>query len=190
MRIPEGFSQVNLIFNGPGVPTGAEMTFGIDNSVALSPADIADNVGTIYVAAGILAVINNDVDLAAIRVKNGPNDDGPFAVVPNPVASTLGGDSAPPNTAVLIRKFTAAGGRRGSGRFYMPGPNEGSIGDGGLLTSTYIDDVQDAWAAFALGLATADLPMVLLHDNNREPDLVTSLEVQATAATQRRRLRR
>ena len=43
MIIPSGFSQVNLKFTGPDVPTGAEMTFGVDNQISsFAPGDVAD----------------------------------------------------------------------------------------------------------------------------------------------------
>src|SRR6476646_5087725 len=108
--IPVNFSQVNLQFSGTAAPTGAEVTFGVDNSTGLTPAAIESAV---YVNwnTNLRPLTQSLLTLATILVKNGPNSTGPFVQVSH---GTVGGSVSPccsPQVAYLIRKATILGGR-------------------------------------------------------------------------------
>jgi len=54
MIIPSGYAQVNLIFSGSDVPTGAQMTFGVNNQGSdLTAGAIAAEVIAQAVAASL-----------------------------------------------------------------------------------------------------------------------------------------
>lgn len=191
MNIPTGHSQVNLKYGGDGMPTGAEVTFGIDNSGAHhTPDEIADLVEGNYVD-NILPAQNSHVTLVGILVKNGPNEDGPFTEhgILHSGLNTSG--DAIPNCCALVRKVTALGGRAHRGRWFLPILGESDIQTGGLVSGTFLSGLQDALDAFYAQLVSDDIPMSLLHTSSLvSPDAVTALTAQSTIATQRRRLRR
>jgi hypothetical protein len=193
MIIPANFGQVNFIFNGIGVPTGAEVTMGffrIDSGK--SAADTADELGDMWIAAQISLSMEESVDLAAVLVKFGPNATGASALVPK----TDGGasnDICNPNTAFLVRKITDDGGRAGRGRFYLPGVPSSQVDDGGQLDTTWAANLQSALDDFHTAMAASDMTPVVLHGAGSPittPSPVTSLQLDPRVATQRRRLRR
>jgi len=97
----------------------------------------------------------------------------------------------PPQVAILVRKNTARGGRRGRGRIYWPGMTVSGYVEGGVMTSGAQGLFQGAFETFRTALAADGCILVVLHDvaAGGPPDVVTGLSVQATLATQRRRIR-
>lgn len=117
----------------------------------------------------------------------------PIVVFPEaPLAgSRTGVNHMPNNSALLIRKATALGGRKNRGRMFFPSPTEENVGVvGDVLTAE-----RTAWntmlTAWLTGEATTlGLQPVLLHaDGVTVPTVVTGLQTQSKIATQRRRLR-
>jgi hypothetical protein len=104
-----------------------------------------------------------------------------------------GVNQASANTAYLVHKNTAFGGRTGRGRCYIPGVVEASVGpDGDLLdaTQTAITTDFQAWRTEIIAL---DLVPVVLHGPGHgalAPRPITSFACDGFAATQRRRMRR
>lgn len=196
MIIPAGYAQVNLLFAGSGVPTGAEVTFGVELPLTGStPAGVAASVIAAYNTANFKTQMATSVSLANVLVKFGPNATGPSALVVANISGTGTAGEVNPNTAALVRKNTNEGGRSGRGRFYWPGVGEGDIGNAGVLTSAFIAGFPSKLTAFLGALDSADIPMVLLHSAASgipitDPLTVTSLTLDPTVATQRRRLRR
>lgn len=191
MHIPDGFAQANIIFGGADFPTGAQVTFGIG---------VGDFSGTVQDAAdAVRDLVNSDLsnlwggDTSHVEtmVKFGPVESGPFASAPGGGGGGASGTNVPANTAVLVRKQTALGGRKHNGRLFWPWVSEGNLDGAGVIGPTVVSSYQSAFDDFLSDLATADLPMWLLHtDSITVPNLVTSLAVQSKVATQRRRLRR
>lgn len=97
----------------------------------------------------------------------------------------------PPNTSLLVRKGTGLIGRPFRGRMYPPGlVYESTYSDGGVMSGGDRDDYQEAFDGWLNELQTGMATnMVLLHSAELAPTVVTSLTVDATASTQRRRLR-
>lgn len=193
MIIPVDFAQVNLIFTGPGVPTGAEVTFGVDNSVgSYTAALLADAVDTAFSDSFVAFSIAEGVNLTSIKVKKGPNATGAMFIEPSG-NDGQGDPTGAPNLAFLIRKETAIGGRAGRGRMFLPGVPETSVDPGGQITSTAVTNLQGQLDNFLLELEGVDLPLVVLHSAGSPistPTPITGLSVQTTGATQRQRLRR
>lgn len=110
------------------------------------------------------------------------------------------GDSAATiNTALLLRKVTALGGRKNRGRMYIPGPKETALDAGGFLVGTYLPDQEAAVASYLSGLRATlwfDEPYLFHSYDTAAPPVplpapteITALHFQNRAATQRRRMR-
>lgn len=192
MDIPAGFSQINLKYTGLNTPTGAEVTFGVENVGGDTPAGVANSVLNAYGVANLDSLFSSDSTLVAVRCKNGPNATGPFTEIGAAGPGTDGSDPNPPQVAMLCKKSTNTGGRRGTGRLYWPNVPANKIGDDGLLDSGYITAAQTAMNSFLVELGSSDVPMVLLHGESGfgVPHTVIGLTVQSRCATQRRRNRR
>ncbi len=106
----------------------------------------------------------------------------------------------PQNCAYLVHKRTAAPGRRGRGRLFIPGVPEGLTDARGLISAAQVTGMQTALnllLARYSGDGTTPLGkwMVVLHTiadlavPGPPPNRVTALTCDPTIATQRRRLR-
>ena len=100
-----------------------------------------------------------------------------------------------PNTAVLIKKTTASGGRRNRGRMYVPGFGLRSlVTPAGIIDPAYLADLQtnldDFLALINAGTGFNATNLGVLHSEPPSaPAVITSLTAEAKVATQRRRLR-
>jgi hypothetical protein len=194
MEIPVGFSQINILWAGPAVPTGAETTFAVDNTANdLTPLEVATQVVEAYNSTDLNQFQTSNITGATVLAKNGPTSTGPSAEFGLFSAGTGSSASVPPNVSVLIQKQTAFGGRAGRGRMYWPGWPEANIDFAGVLaqpTGQNFEDELNVWFnLFTLG----DLPAVLLHGAGSPlstPSPIDTLQVALSGATQRRRLRR
>jgi hypothetical protein len=122
-------------------------------------------------------------------------DGGPPAVY-EALDGTQGpnGSPAPPqNCALLVRKRTALGGRRGRGRMYLP---PFPLAEGGIDHAGKVDPaLVSAWTASSQQAFNEGVSPVLLHATSPKsptppPTPITSFLVDSMIATQRRRLRR
>lgn len=193
MIIPDGFGQVNFLFGGIAAPTGAQCTLGFHVDPASGDAFAAATGFDAMWASRILPQQSSEILFLGCLVKFGPVDTGPSAQVSRSTAGSLTGNGSQPNVAYLVRKSSDLGGRSGRGRMYIPGVNEGDVNSSGALTSTRRTALQTAVEAFMADAATAGNPLYLLHGNSlgiHVPSILTGLSVDATVATQRRRLRR
>lgn len=190
MIIPDNCSQVNLVFVGDNLPTGAQVTFGVGNDSDFSPTAVGDKVIEALVAAQVMDLFGDDEAITTVHVKNGPNATGPFADVATDLPGALTSNITSPNVSLLVKKNTALGGRQGQGRMYWPGISEATIGSDGTIDGAFLTSAAGIFGTWLEELTTELIPMLLLHNNAVAPNAVTSLAVQAVGATQRRRLRR
>ena len=194
MIIPVGYAQVNLIWTGTPIPTGAQMTFGVNNTVNnASASDIAAAVRDQWDTCGIQSRYDPLLSVSSILVKKGPNSTGASFVLPTTLPGSTTSPVVSPNVAALIKKNTAAGGRTGRGRMYMPGIPEGQVNSDGVMVSAFREAITNELGTFRLGLETAGIPMALLHGAGSPvstPIAITGLVCDTKVATQRRRLRR
>lgn len=188
--IPVGYSQVNLIFTGTAIPTGAQVTFGVENASGLTPLAIGALVSGNWTSAGMTISHVATCLLSGVLVKNGPNATGPAAQFSVATPGTSPGVTGYAGASTLARKNTASGGRRGRGRMYLPGIAEAEIDPGGALGGGFRTSVQTACTALLAAQIADAIPMVLLHSDATTPTAVTSITVDAIVATQRRRQRR
>jgi hypothetical protein len=192
MFIPASCAQVNLIFGGNGAPKGAQMTFGVGATEVDDPVEIAEHVRDALEASNFLANSTSELYIQTILVKRGPNETGPSAELGVQIFGETSGNAVPPQVSVLVRKSTVQGGRKGQGRYFMPGIPESAVSAAGILSQQYVSDIQVTQDAFKQELADSLMPMLLLHSVEGSSDLplaITKLTVQSKVATQRRRLR-
>lgn len=187
--IPPGFAQVAWRFMCDGDSEEMLVTCGVASSAN------AEGLATLCLTAFESGFDSNEMSSSytfmGTRVAKG-QDGGPPEVGE---ANTVNEGSAnparfAPNTAILVKKLSGVGGRRNRGRFYLP-PLWHDMDDtsgAGVMTESArggIAAAVDQW--FSL------LDPVILHDSatpgGATPTQVTSLDVQARLATQRRRLR-
>jgi hypothetical protein len=194
MIIPIGYAQVNLRFTGTAVPTGAEMTFGLDiGGIPGTLTALADEIADAWDTQGCQARQNDQCVLATLLVKEGPNITGPSVEISPGLAGGQSGEAGPPNTAALVRKVTSDGGRAGRGRMYFPGVTEGNMDHGGIYDPTERGLLEVALENFRNVIDVYGAPWVVLHASGSPistPSPITALEVDGRLATQRRRLRR
>lgn len=189
VNIPTGFGHVLLGFGGNGLAFPGASTFGIDQGGGADPADVAETIYNGF-AATVLTQLTDDITFEVCRVKFGPNTTGPSAEFFGAETGGSAGAGSPSNCAYLLRKNSTLGGREGRGRMYLPGVIESTTGSDGAIDPGQRASIQDDVDAFVGALALAGLPMVILHSSATPPTPVTTVEVQANIATQRRRLRR
>ncbi len=112
------------------------------------------------------------------------------------IVGTGTGTLVPQNTAYIIRKTTASGGRRNRGRMYVPGVLEGVVSEAGVLAGATITALNASAATLKPGGAVHTAfgflgDPVILHDSGSQtPTPITDLGAQLLVGTQRRRLRR
>lgn len=195
VNIPVGFGMASLVYQRDGAPRESISTFAYDPP-SLSPTAHADTIYGLMTNAsgpGIPTRIQTGWSFMGVRVTE---QDDPGPLQGEHIAQQVGLGSAgalTPNVAVLIRKFTASGGRRNRGRMFVPPvwPPETNVSPNGAIAGTQLGDLQNWWEFVRAGMTTAGLPIVLLHSQVPfTPTPVTSISVQAIVATQRRRLRR
>lgn len=194
MKIDEGMAQANLKFTGALLPTGAEITLGMDIiDFAGGPIDAGGNISDNWATCGILACLGTSLNMSSVLVKFGPNDDGPAAEYVQARFGTRSGNQCSPQVAGLVRKVTLGGGRKNRGRFFLPGMLENDLQDDGLFSGTYITLVNTALADFLTKMQADNLRPVVLHSEATGSAAIhdiTTFQLDARCATQRRRNRR
>jgi hypothetical protein len=202
--IPPGFAHIAIELSLQGDADPMYCTFGVRASEPVSGG--GDWLGT----AGLTAIgtafrdqlttrLHSTYSVSGVSGRFGSDPDASTTEVPLSLAFTGTGAPLPQNCAVLVRKVTALGGRRNTGRMFIPGASEGSFTETGVFASGLLTGWQTAMDAFkaAVDAATGVDAMYLLHSSSvvpvpagfPEPTPVTALKVLPLLATQRRRLR-
>jgi hypothetical protein len=194
MEIPTGYGQANFRFTGTAVPTGAEITLGIDVSAfSGTPTGAAQELADSWAATNIDAYQGTVIALTSISLKYGPTATGPTGEWTGSLPGVGTGSGVTPNVALLVQKVTALGGRAGRGRLYLPGLAESHFDEGGNVSGTVVTGVTGAFEALRADLESKQLSPVLLHGEGSPittPTPITEFVASGTGATQRRRLRR
>lgn len=188
--IPSGFGEISVIHSGAGIDGQAIWSIGFDNNADDTADEVADNVSAALASLGYLDILSTSCNVDAVRVKLGPDSTGASAEVFPSYTGTIGGQAAPPNIALLVKKNTPLGGRHGRGRLYVPGMAEFNLDQNGLVNSTVLGLAQDFFTTWAGAMVLAAKPFHLLHSDTLSPTAISSLVVDGKFATQRRRLRR
>lgn len=195
--IPEGFGEIVVTYSQTGTTRPAQWTIGVEPPPAQPPAEYLNDVITSWSAAGrVLASNSFDARATAISARlTVQTSTGPVIYEQAlGVTGTRTGEAQPPNVAVLIRRNTARGGRRGRGRLYLPSAylSEVDVQEGGVIASARRTELQTIATNIAVGAVGAGLgvPVLLHNDGVVPPDEIESMVVQNLVATMRRRLRK
>jgi len=177
-------------FSGTGVPTGAAITYGVAGPFLISANQIAEYLHDAF-DDSVLNQLSDDISLSRTLVKEGPSETGPSGEFADVRQGSISGSNAAPAFSCLVRKITASGGRKGRGRWFLPGMVEANVAEGGDINVTYLGNLNADLEVFRDFIDTdGGLPMVLLHNDLTTPTVVTALQAQQIGATQRRRQRR
>lgn len=192
-----GYGQVTVSFLCAGIPTPMVFTHGFKDNLGTGLAVAAATAWNTALTGSGRPLIPANVSTSYTHVETKAvigTPTGPVTGVVSPGAvGTLVAEAMPPNCAVLIRKATSRGGRRGRGRMYVPPFNvaEGNVGPAGTIASAQLSAIQTLWSNCLTQLNSGDYPPYLLHETSEvAPDAVFSWNVQARVATQRTRLRK
>jgi len=193
MPIPEGFAQINYLLTGSGLPSGGQVTFGVDITIfGGTAADLANNAWDNWVAE-ITPETPSAIVLSGVLAKFGPDATGPSFLRTGAQAGPASGAVASPQVAYLFTKSTDSGGRSGKGRTYLPGVLEANVDQAGNVPGPTVGAWNVALEAFRDLFTADDTPLVLLHAPGAplsSPSIITGITCQSRVATQRRRLRR
>jgi len=193
VEIPSGFGQVNWIFTGTCVPTGAEVTCGITTTDwAGTPTEAAEELFGHW-QADIMGVQVSTIFLQECRVKFGPTDTGPTGVFSSTAGGGIGSPGIQPATSLLVQKTTSFGGRAGRGRMFVPGMSEADVQEDGDVDPAYLTAAQGSFDSLHSDMVASGLEPRLLHSATSPlstPTLIDAFVVSGKVATQRRRLRR
>lgn len=189
--IPAGYALASFRGLVAGDSEECVITCGFDLSGPAS-SSMADDLFDAW--AGTLdSITTSDFTFQGCTIKEGPNDTGAtFESTASPVPGLAAFTGAVLNTAVLVRKATLLGGRKGRGRMYTTGQVYDSIyGMSGELNDINLGYLDDAWFNI-LGLWQAVANVVgpvLLHSDATPPTDIVGFNPVKKLATQRRRLR-
>lgn len=192
--IPVGYGQARHVFQLQGKPTQYVVTMGYDAQNDFSPATAAATIRGIWGGANgpfranmmmspysYLGVECTEMTLT------GPITGSSLSTL----QGTGGAATLPPNCAMLVKKQTLLGGRKGRGRMFVPPLHftETDVDALGNITPASLAGVVTAYNAALTAQNATEYDAMLLHSDATEPSLITGLSVVTTLATQRRRMR-
>jgi hypothetical protein len=194
--VPQGYAEVAFrqIQSGDNEEMLCTIGLAVDQLEAMSQAG-AEAIANAW-SNTIRTVQTTELAFRGCYVNMGPDGLGMRYVVDRNVA---GGVNMPPcvqNTAVLLKKSTALGGRRNRGRMYVPGIPEGKVFGNGQMVG--VDHA--AWNTQAINLRAELAALsfvgecVIFHTTvagaeGIAPTAIVSMSADTRVATQRRRLR-
>jgi len=194
--VPEGFTNVTMVWLSNGAPRYKTSSFGMFGPV-VGPDDaqtIADNVFGYATAAGRPCVAANMVNTWSFEGVNATQTVGGLPVLGSHfvhIQGTKTGPSDSSNTAMVVRKRTSAGGRANRGRMFIPAAalDETVVDQNGFIASASVTLLQAMWDSFYSAITGALYEIVLFHSDGSTPTPVTQFSVESQVGTQRRRMR-
>ncbi len=208
--IPDGYAVASLKWLAAGDQQPMICTLGLDVVSASSPtpSEVANLVSTAWLSAWAITTLSSLYTFIGTEVTFGPQPgEGPSAEDVRASVGTLAASPLTSNTALLVKKLTALGGRRNRGRMYLPGGYVGEVDvdQNGFITVANTAILQARMANFYSNLVVPapTLQPVILHQGERlnpgvrpaafgpapPPTPMTSFSVQRQVGTQRRRMR-
>lgn len=168
-----------------------------NDSGVTDPVTLASNLlDAMLGATNFQSRLDSNVTMRSCTVRLGQDGGEPLVGVDTGTQPGLLSSASPPaNVAVLCHKRTAVGGRRNRGRLFLPWfVIETNVAEDGVIDGSTVSAIQTALNNWRTTLVTASLPPVVLHSvgltTPGAPTPITSFQVDALVATQRRRLGR
>jgi hypothetical protein len=204
--ISAGLALVSQPITHSAVGHTALVTYAVDNDSGLTVQQVADAVQAEYNNAWT-SLHDNNCTLLPPTVLLGDGTNVPaFAI--GSAGSVTGTNvfvGSASSIAILIKKTTALAGRKNRGRLYMPFMAPASdISENGAVDPAWLTALQSAATDWRDDLAAANVEMCIANKtlvldpvtgkkyvtHIGEGEVVTTLTVEKTAATQRRRMPR
>lgn len=176
LTIPAGEGTAAVRMRYGADPEEMVCTFGIRAGGSVLNTASAERILAAWIAR-IRPLQDDSIGIVGVTIRVRDDGGGDFVYDAAPAAASVGGTvgaGLPSNCAILARKFTGRAGRRGRGRMFIPGINEGAIDEVGLLTPAGITAWDGALANFLADLgaaatagppATAPVIMTVQHNN-------------------------
>lgn len=193
--IPVDCAQIAMRWSLAGDSEWMVSTLGVSTPTTdPTPSELAAAVGVAWDASALTTAGNMGAGWSAgtvmVTVMTGT---GPVLFeVGTPLAGSGAGTTLPNNCAVLIRKQSAVGGRRGRGRNYLPSAYlpESTVNQVGTIDPAQVSNITTWFGTFWDGLEDAFLYPSLFHSDVAVHTPLLGFTVQPKIATQRTRLRR
>jgi hypothetical protein len=194
--IPPGYAQAVLKWQLTGDPELMVSTIGYDVSGAGGDFNaFADGLAATYYAAFGAAGRLSVYTFKGVTLYVGQDGTPPtvYESIVTGAAGTNAGNPPPSNCAMLMRKLTALGGRRGRGRSYLPpfALAETDVTATGAITEAVRSGIESNLTGW---LVTSREPVLLHSDGGLTPapapTPITSIKLDSIIATQRQRMRR
>lgn len=196
--IPPGFAQVIMPVKHAGSAREAMFTYGIDVSDAAGDYDAAADTCVNLWINNFAGNFDSEVVLGPATLRVGQDVGDPLSVegsVTGPGTRTAA--SAPSCNALLVKKQTSQGGRRGRGRMFLPWViSESAINEVGMIDSGVVTTFASGLSSVRTGHSGTGqaLVMVLLHGTGTSPtvapSVINELRPDPLIGVQRRRLGR
>lgn len=188
--VPPGFAHIDLSFRHSLYQRDAHCTYGVN--IGENPEQIADFCLSAWMSA-MNAHLDNNVTMREVTATIG--QDGGDPLIDTALNTTPGGRSAestPPALALLLTKRSGVGGRRNTGRMFLPWFNsEASVSETGIVAPSTMTSYQTAVTAWLAFHTNGTVPMVILHRTGistpPSPTPVTQLVASNVISTQVRR---
>lgn len=199
MFVPNGYALIKLKLRVIAEPTVvASVSYGITGYGAGLASGLAANSRASAVAAGSLfedTAFSDQWELYQVTATKMVSGLPQYAEVNTITQGGLDIETLPPNSACIVRKVTALGGRQGRGRFFFPCLwfDEDQVNQAGVIQAGQVSGLQsylDEWYDHIT--TVVGYTIVLFHDDAglTTPTEVDSFQAESVIATQRRRLRR
>lgn len=190
IQIPPGFALIDMAFRHGSYQRDAHVTYGV--GINGNPEEVAIGALNVWLAT-MNTLLDSTVTVREVTATIGQDGGEPLIQqVTSTIPGGTSGEATPPALALLITKRSGLGGRRNTGRSFLPWFNrENAVSETGLIPTQNMTAYQTAATAWLLEHEEAELPMVILHRTGitaiPAPTPVTALVVSNVISTQRRR---
>lgn len=194
--IPVGYGLAVIQHSQPFSGQTQIVTFNFqDNTVALTPNEVADLIAASWTGTGnpfVASLVADSAQFDSVKVYIQTEPGLLLGEAIQTIAGTRSSQPPSPQVAMVVKKKTAFVGRRHRGRFYIPASFlvATDVGPSGSIGATPLGVLQARFDTFLGNLSNDDVPMVICHvEAPFTPDEVTSLTCEQLIGTQRRRVR-
>lgn len=194
MYIPDTFTNVRYVFSCAGIPEEMSFAHGIQAGLGM---DLEEQLQICYDAFWqnvfeTEAGIYQGWTWLGVRGTKMVGGEPFVAEVNQTWVGSVAGQTPVVNTALLVRKQTATGGRKGRGRMYWPCfiNAESTVNNAGFLEVSDHGNIQGRITDWYDAMVAGDCVPYLFHSDPADAaTLITGFSLQSQVATQRRRLR-
>lgn len=205
LQIPPGYGLAKLRWQLLDDPEEMISTIGFQVGDDFSgPFEQAQGIYNKWLTSFTAGMYSSAYTFVGVSVSIGQDGDPLVSEFTQPIVGSANWEVVPQNCAILVRKVTALGGKRGTGRMFLPPAfaPDNAVSHHGFLSNAQqaaiqegLDNFRDQMAVGPSEEGTGNQPPVLLHNSEAgaepvPPTTILRLACQPQVATQRQRLRR